>query len=131
MRRASEISEASPRIRSVAGRGLAPALPYLTSRFFPPDHVEVLLGDFIRGIEAHRLLKEAAGNGEIAAAERVDATPRAILARQNEAKQGTKVGMAVGGAAQRRSGKQQAAAASSATDQAYKSCLMGRGYSVQ
>ncbi|MGZ4997402.1 MAG: hypothetical protein ACXV8J_06150 [Methylobacter sp.] len=54
--------------------------------------------------------------------------------RQNEAKSNAKAGAAAGGAnqrQQRRESSQQSATSSQSFDQAYSSCLMGRGYSVQ
>lgn len=54
--------------------------------------------------------------------------------RQNEAKSVAAAGTVVGGAKQRqqrREASQQGATSSQAVDQAYSSCLMGRGYSVQ
>jgi len=54
--------------------------------------------------------------------------------RQNEAKSVAAAGTVVGGAKQRqqrREASQQSSSSSQAFDQAYSSCLMGRGYSVQ
>jgi hypothetical protein len=54
--------------------------------------------------------------------------------RQNEAKSSAKAGVAVGAAKQRqqrRGASQQSASSSQTFDQAFNSCLMGRGYSVQ
>jgi hypothetical protein len=55
--------------------------------------------------------------------------------RQQQAKQAAKSGAMVGGAAQRQSAKQQAqqqgAGQASATDSAFRSCMTGRGYTVQ
>lgn len=54
--------------------------------------------------------------------------------RQNEAKSAAAAGVVVGGAKQRqgrREASQQSAASSQAVDQAFGSCMMGRGYNVQ
>lgn len=51
--------------------------------------------------------------------------------REDQAQKGAAVGAAVGAINQRRDNKQAAAAQGQATDQAYRSCLMGRGYQVQ
>lgn len=54
--------------------------------------------------------------------------------RQNEAKSTAAAGAVVGGAKQRqqrREASQQGATSSQSYDQAFSSCLMGRGYSVQ
>lgn len=54
--------------------------------------------------------------------------------RQNDAKSAAAAGVVVGGAKQRRDRREaseQSATSSQAFDQAYSSCLMGRGYSVK
>jgi hypothetical protein len=54
--------------------------------------------------------------------------------RQDQARDAAAAGAVVGGSRQRRQRRQHAAqqnAAASSYDQAYKSCLMGRGYNVQ
>jgi len=54
--------------------------------------------------------------------------------RQNEAKSAAAAGVVVGGTKQRhdrREASQQSATSSQAFDQAFGSCMMGRGYSVQ
>jgi hypothetical protein len=55
--------------------------------------------------------------------------------REDQAKKGAAAGVVVGGVNQRRdnrqAGAQQQAAGQQATDSAYRSCLMSRGYNVQ
>ncbi|MGZ8159289.1 MAG: hypothetical protein ACXWT1_17190 [Methylobacter sp.] len=54
--------------------------------------------------------------------------------RQNQAKSAAAAGVVIGGAKQRqgrRAASQQSATSSQAVDQAFGSCMMGRGYNVQ